>query len=479
MSDPVKHAKIIVLCYLFAMGLPLDAQQSITGHFPELKGQQVKLLGFSGFDVQPIDSTIVSGQGDFKLTYVASNKGMGYLSTTDNIPYVVALTGEDIQLHGKDLSTPDSIITVSGKENKVFTQYVQEYLKREQALYAWRYLQKLYETDALLGKQKHPKQDIKLEIARIKKEDSDFLKSLDPQSYVRWYMPICNLVNSVATIAQHRSEEIPETLAAFRSLDYGDARLYNSGLLKEVIENQFWLLENMGQPLDLVYKEMTMSIDVILTSLEHHENTFNEITKYLFNLLERQSLLKASEYLALKVLTQNSCTVNDDLSKQLEAYRAMKKGNTALDIVFSGDVYKNGTIIKSPSSLSEMQSNYKVVIFGASWCPKCIEEFSQLLPLYQKWQSKGVEVIFVSLDTDTKAFQSFISIFPFISTCDYKKWETQAVQDYYVLATPTLFLLDSNQKIILRPRSIKQLDTWVDYYAEREHGRQQSKNNKK
>jgi hypothetical protein len=94
----------------------------------------------------------------------------------------------------------------------------------------------------------------------------------------------------------------------------------------------------------------------------------------------------------------------------------------------------------------------------------CVEELSQVSRLYGKWKSRGVEVVFVSLDTDGVSFQNFTQSFPFISICDYKKWGTQAALDYYVFATPTFFLLDGNQKIILRPNSVGQIDAWVDFY---------------
>lgn len=142
----------------------------------------------------------------------------------------------------------------------------------------------------------------------------------------------------------------------------------------------------------------------------------------------------------------------------------MKIGNTAPDIVFSGDVLKGGTDIETPSRLSDIQSAYKVVIFGASWCPKCGEELSQLFPLYEKWKSKDVEVVFVSLDTDIALFKAYAGIFPFISICDYQQWENKAVRDYHVSATPTMYLLDIDNKIILRPNSVKQIDAWVDWY---------------
>jgi len=75
-----------------------------------------------------------------------------------------------------------------------------------------------------------------------------------------------------------------------------------------------------------------------------------------------------------------------------------------------------------------------------------------------------VEVVFVSLDENKETYNDFAKDFPFISTCDFKKWEGQIVKDYYVFGTPTLFLLDEQRKILLRPTSVKQMDAWVDWY---------------
>ncbi len=103
-------------------------------------------------------------------------------------------------------------------------------------------------------------------------------------------------------------------------------------------------------------------------------------------------------------------------------------------------------------------------MFGASWCPQCSQELSKITGLYQKWKKPGVEVVFVSLDEDKNVFKNFTNIFPFISICDYKKWDSPMAKDYYVFATPTVYLLNNKQEIILRPNSVSQLDSWVDWY---------------
>jgi len=117
-----------------------------------------------------------------------------------------------------------------------------------------------------------------------------------------------------------------------------------------------------------------------------------------------------------------------------------------------------------PSRLSELRSAYTLVVFGASWCPSCQSELTQLSSLYSNWKQLGVEVLFVSLDEKPDEFRNYVRNFPFMSYCDYRKWQSPAAIDYHVFATPTLYLLDSHRKIILRPTSVRQVDAWVDWY---------------
>lgn len=140
----------------------------------------------------------------------------------------------------------------------------------------------------------------------------------------------------------------------------------------------------------------------------------------------------------------------------------MKIGNIAPDISFEGDVYKSGISDLNNKHLSDIKSEFKLIIFGASWCPKCNEELTLITQLYSKCKMAGLEVIFVSLDSESKVFDRFIKTFPFFSTCDYKKWDSKAAEDYHIFATPTMFLLNSNHEIVLRPNNVKQVEDWVN-----------------
>ena len=452
--------------YGFVIGLVFMAMlsnaQTISGKLTFLANQEIALEGFNGLQTYAIATTKIDANGNFKLAYASTDMGMGYLKSTDNKPLLVVLSGEEIELLGESLSNTQTIKITKGKQNQWFEQYAQQHPRREQALSAWDYLEKIYTTDSLFTVQAKPRKAILKEKQRIQKQDELFLQSLPKESYVSWFLPVRKLVSSVATIAQYRTKEIPATMAAFRALDYTDKRLYKSGLFKDAIESHFWLLENCGKPLDSVFIEMQKSIDTMMVGLVKDEKKLNEVSDYLFNLLERHSLYNASEYLAIKVLNEVSCTINSDLAKQLETYRAMKKGNTAPNIVFpKSTIYPTANF--TPTQLIDIKSKYTLVVFGASWCPKCKEEIPEIAKLYPTWKNNDVEVLLVSLDENEMDFINFASVFPFISVCDYQKWNSPIAQNYYVFGTPTMYLLDKEQKIILRPNTVKHMESWVDW----------------
>jgi peroxiredoxin len=267
--------------------------------------------------------------------------------------------------------------------------------------------------------------------------------------------------NAQNTFLNKRPMEVKSSSNPFSNINYSNSQIYSSGLIYDIIEKQFWAIQKSGLDEATRYKEMAASVDIILDSVKKNEKVYNDLTKYLFQYFEKYSLFNASEYIALKALSQKEVALNSALVNKLESYRKMKVGNRAPNFELVGDVFKNGSAVKASFHLSDIKTKYKLVIFGGSWCNQCRAEMIQLLPCYNNWKAKGVEVVFVSLDTDKKDFENFTAPFPFYSACDYKKWETQAAKDFYVSSSPTIFLLDSDNKIILRPPTIPVLDTWL------------------
>jgi thiol-disulfide isomerase/thioredoxin len=454
----------VILGYILIFGcFQSIIAQTISGTFPSLANQTLSLEGTKGLDTYSIGSAKADEKGQFSFSYSPQDYGVAFLSGEDKKPFVVILEKVGVRLEGQVLSEASSIRILEGQENRWFEQYTQEQGKREQALSAWAYLQNLYQVDPLFASQQAPNKAIGGEVMRLQQEDGQFINALPSESFVRWFLPIRKLVSSVGAIAQYRTAELPQTIAAFRTLDYADPRFQKSGLFRDVFESQFWLLENSGGTLDEIYEKMEVSIDAILLSVGKNAPLYNEVSAYLLELLERRSLTTAAEYLALTVLEQKQVVLQPRLARQLEGYRAMKVGTVVPDVQFAGDILLQGKPITYPTRLTEVVAPYRLVIFGASWCPACTQEMTQLIPLYEKWNKLGLEAIFVSLDTDPSAFEAYSKGMPFIAFSDYKKWDTKAVADYYVASSPSFYLIDQAGKLLLRPVSAKQIDAWVDW----------------
>jgi len=246
-----------------------------------------------------------------------------------------------------------------------------------------------------------------------------------------------------------------------RNINYADARLYKSGLLKEAIGNHIWFIENSSGALDAVFKDLNSSIDIIIEQLKEDNEKFNLIATTMFEVLEERSLFTSAEYLAKKLLEDEDCgCLNPDFEKRMQKYGKMAEGSTAPDIALGeATYYPEGVTARK---LSEVKSDYTLVVFAAGWCPHCTEELPKIANYYPTLKQKNVEVILVSLDENASDFAKFAAPFPFISTTDYKKWGGQAATDYQVYATPSYFLLDKDLKIVKRLNSVEHLKAVVD-----------------
>lgn len=464
-TNHLKMKKILFLGSLLISAIFVQAQ-NISGNLTQYKNSEIKLNGFKGLNTYLIASTVADENGNFKLSFSNANYGTAYLISSDNKPLIVILSGEDTQLKGNSFGDLGHLTIEKGQENKWFDSYATESPARNQALSAWDYLDKLYTEDPLFSVQKTVKADIKNEIQRINKEDADFVKNLPADSYIKWYLPVRKLVSSVPIVMQYTPQEIPATIEGLRNLDFSDARLYSSGLLKDAVEAQFLLINGSAEDEDTAISELKKSVDVIVSSLKKDDKKLNEVTQYLFSFLEKGGFTPVSEYLATKLLNDDECgcTLEPSLTNQLEQYRKMKIGERAPEIAFTKDLVmvnssKGSTL---PKKLSDIQSKYKLIVFGSSWCPSCVKEIPKIAQHYSMWKSEGLEVVFVSLDTDKDAFFNFIKTFPFISYCDYEKWDSLPVGDYHVFATPTMYLLDNSNKILMKPDSVEQINVWLD-----------------
>jgi peroxiredoxin len=114
-------------------------------------------------------------------------------------------------------------------------------------------------------------------------------------------------------------------------------------------------------------------------------------------------------------------------------------------------------VLQSPSGdtiqLKNLQGNYVLLDFWASWCGPCRQENPNVVRIYNKFHPMGFEVFSVSLDANKQQWMHAIQKDGLAwknHGSDFGGWQSTPAQQYRVDAIPATFLIDKKGKIIAK-----------------------------
>ena len=112
-------------------------------------------------------------------------------------------------------------------------------------------------------------------------------------------------------------------------------------------------------------------------------------------------------------------------------------------------------------ALTSLRGKVVLIDFWASWCGPCRKELPNVKRCYEKYKSKGFEILGVSLDKNREDWLDAITkeglTWPQVS--DLKFWQSEACSIYAVQSIPYTVLVDKDGKIIATDLRGADLDT--------------------
>ena len=145
------------------------------------------------------------------------------------------------------------------------------------------------------------------------------------------------------------------------------------------------------------------------------------------------------------------------LKKTRDDIEAMLKPKDDVKSAFIGQQFTDFEMADPDGKMHKIselvgEGKYVLVDFWASWCGPCRAEMPNVVEAYNKYHSKGFEVVGVSFDQKKEAWVKAIDQLkmPWLQISDLKGWKCAAAPLYKVNSIPDNILIDPQGKIIDR-----------------------------
>ncbi|NOX17830.1 MAG: redoxin domain-containing protein [Chlorobi bacterium] len=244
------------------------------------------------------------------------------------------------------------------------------------------------------------------------------------------------------------------------NVDFDDIRLLHSDLFINKTIEYLNYLSGSQKDRSFLTKQYKKAVDIILNRAKTNELVYQQMTEYLTKGFKKLGFNNVIDYIVDNyIITDNLCLDSDMgnfIEMRINQAKIFAKNVKVPDIELPD---LQGKII----NLYDVAADKTLILFYSSHCPHCQEFLPKLLEFYLQNKNK-FEIFGVSLDTNPQEWKNFVknNNYNWINVSDLKGWESKVSYDFYIYATPTMFLVDKNFKIINRPNNLDELKTALE-----------------
>lgn len=415
--------------------------------------EHAALLSLSGEKTEFIDSLKINQSGEFNYD-LGKIKVVGFFRLQlDNYKFLDFLNdGKDISLETDADDILDSMKVISSESNKLFYEFVR--------------LNKDYKTKSELLQfvlAKFPKDDNYYEISKKRMADLqlEYLKFInetsqtDPKSFIARYirsaqLPVINFSlqpeEQLAYLQNHSLDNV----------DFSDNKLIYSDVFTNKTIEFLTYYRNPQLPKELLEKEFIKASDKILDKAKVNQLVYQQIVDYLIDGFKKFGFDLVLDHIIENYVVKDDLCLDEEtensIEKRVDQAQKLSVGTEAPSIILPDSTGKE-------INLSDIKAERIVVLFYSSECPHCRDLIPKLKKVYESQDKKEFEVFAVSLDSDVDEWKKFIQETgaDWINVIAPGGWDSIAASRYFIYATPTIFVIDKDKRIILKPLTVEEI----------------------
>lgn len=420
----------------------LFCQDSMTGKFSPAKDYEFVIL----YHLTPTGKvyakdTKLTSDGSFKLK-LDSTISKGNYRLVYNLPEKENYF--DLIYDGKEevsfTFSEKSGVVFSDKQNKVISEYLNEMESVER------------EIDSQLNAEAPDK----TELERLFVKQADIQNRAEKKSKNSFAFLFIN-ANKPFIPGDFKNRAIyygSKKSEFFKNFDFEDIQLQSSSFPLKMIEEYYenFVTKQGGS----FYRSIINDINFELRNCgADFQKTL--LTEFWQSLVDKNKK-NAANYLAETYLIELSSSLNDtELNEKLNLFKNLSIGAKAPDFTWEDENNKEQTLYTTTGA------EYYVLAFWSTGCHHCMEQMPVLQEKMADLNSEKIKVIAVGLENEAQPWNETITkLSSFIHVLKKDEDRVDISIEYDVTATPTYFVLDSDKKIIGKPRGQENLSAIID-----------------
>lgn len=438
-------SRLCMFLLLFISSFILKSQFSISGTFIGLHDDKIMLLQANGSKNDLVDSTHLNDNGSFKFIIAPElSPGSYQLLTESGVSVDMILNKENVQFVALYDGFDQQVQIIESKENLAYYEFMN---LKDRNLFKLDILSNVLEF--------YPKEDDFYQLTTnkvLKLRDELDKKAIElirnnPTALASHFIKFMNPVFANVEMSEEQQKEYLKK-HFFNHVDFNDTVLLNSHQLNAKLIQYLSLYQDQDVDRETFEMNLLKGVDTILQKTSVNQQMYTYVVEFLIGGFEAIGFEKGLEYIAAHSHLEELCVNEEKLNALQHKFDLIKKlavGKTAPNFV-AEDLH--GNVIR----LDEISASKTILFFWASWCPHCKEMISEMNEIFSASDDQ-FSVIGISIDTSLtdlkKIIEEYSINWPVIA--DFEGWDGEIADQYGLVATPTIFLLDSDKTIFGKP----------------------------
>ncbi len=444
--------KGFLITFLILVSGLVQAQNTINGTILRYSGKRIFLMSIYGEKTQAIDSTVTDSAGHFRFTISNRLPGMYRIQWNKEGLVDLVWNQENVSIITSAKNPDDSLQIISSLENQINQAYSRRDRINQAKLQLLMPVVDYYPVkdvfyESVAGQMEY--------LQKAQQKYLDSLVRLYPNSFA---VRIARVYQTPFISASLNKEERIVFLKQhyFDNINFSDTALLRSMVFVNKAIAYLSIYSNNRMPQKQLEAEFIKAVTLMLGAASVNPVIYKFWLDYVVGGFDKYHFDEVITYIADNFQDPSSCEDQERksaLQKKLDTFKKISIGKIAPEMEVPD-------VKGKPVKLSGINSEYTLVVFYASTCPHCAAMTPRLKDLYDKQKPKRFEVMSVSIDTSRTEWTNFIreQKLNWINVSDLKGFAGKSADDFNIYATPTMFLLDREKKILSKPVSLMELE---------------------